>query len=88
MRTAIMPDTLPSLAEALDKYPLVRYIPPRAEPQEQPDWEDSILPDHEIESWNACCGICYDDYIPPGSKTSDTTEACCFPRFVRLTFSL
>ena len=71
MRPADLPAVLPSPAEALEQYPLVRYVPSRAEHPEQQDWEDSDLPSCEIESWNACCGICEDDFPPPGLKNSN-----------------
>lgn len=75
MRPPIIPVVLPSLAEALDEYPLVRYVPPRTELEEEPDWQVSDLPDHEVESWNACCGICHEDYVQPGPKDGDALEA-------------
>lgn len=63
-----IPAILPSPAEAVEQYPLVRYVPWRADHSDQPDWEDSDLLDHEIESWNACCEICRDDYTAPDLK--------------------
>ena len=74
MRPPNMPDVLPSLGEALDldQYPLVRYIPSYVELERKPDWEESELPDYEIESWNACCEICKEDYVLPRLRNDDS----------------
>ena len=78
MRPANMPDVLPSPAEVLyfNQYPLVRYTPPRTELQlqEQPNWENSEFPNHEVESEDARCGICCERYVPPKSKNSNSPE--------------
>lgn len=76
MHPTDIPVLLPSLSEVLDLelYPLVRYIPPCAEIQGQPDCENSELLDHEIESQNARCEICHDKYISPKTKHTDTTR--------------
>lgn len=69
-----IPGILPCLSEAQRWYPLVRYVPPRAELEASPHWENSELPDFEIDSLNACCGICRSDYTVPKQKESGIRE--------------
>lgn len=62
-----------SMRKAIQRFPLVRFVPAMdiGEHSTQDEvWEPSALPDVYLETHNATCNICLEEFEPPRRKLS------------------